>query len=153
MIQRIQTLYLFVSFIGMLMMFFFPLAEILSSEGQIYTFRFDGLHYIDHETVYIRTIPPIILLAVITAINFITIFLYKHRITQMRISFVNILLMLGYVGLIYFYVTDFSTHLQAEAVTYKIYDAFPFVAAIFSYPAIRAIGKDEALIRSIDRIR
>lgn len=153
MIQRIQTLYLFISFILMLMMYFFPLAEILSSEGQIYTFRFDGLHYIDHQSVYIQTVPTIILLSVIVAINFTTIFLYKRRITQMRISFFNILLMLGFVGLSYFYVIDFSNHLESQAVTYKLFDAFPFVSAIFSYLAIRAIGKDEALIRSIDRIR
>jgi len=153
MIQRIQTLYLFVSFILMLMMFFFPLAEILSSEGQVYTFRFDGLHYIGHQSVYIQTIPTIILLSVIVAVNFISIFLYKHRITQMRISFFNILLMLGFIGLSYFYISDFSQRLNPEAVTYKIFDAFPLVSAVFSYLAIRAIGKDEALIRSIDRIR
>ena len=153
MIQRIQTLYLFISFILMLMMYFFPLAEILSSEGQLYTFRFDGLYYIDHQSVYIQTVPTIILLSVIVAINFATIFFYKHRITQMRISFFNILLMLGFVGLSYFYVSDFSSHLEAKALTYKLFDAFPFVSAIFSYLAIRAIGKDEALIRSIDRIR
>jgi hypothetical protein len=63
------------------------------------------------------------------------------------------LLMLGYAGLVYFYVRDFSKTLDSELVTYKLFDAFPFVAAIFSYMAIRAIGKDEALIRSIDRIR
>ena len=153
MIQRIQTLYLFIVFVLMLLLFFFPLAEILSGEGQLYTFRFDGLYYEGHETVYIQTVPPIILLSVIVAINFISIFLYKHRITQMRISFINLILMLGYAGLVYFYVRDFSNTLDAEVVTYKLFDAFPFISVIFTYLAIRAIGKDEALIRSIDRIR
>jgi len=153
MIQRIQTLYLFISLILIMSLFFFPLSEILSSEGQLYTFQFDGLHYIDHETVYIQTIPPIILLSVIVAIGFVSIFLYKRRIVQMRISFFNMLLMLGYAGLSYFYITDFSKHLEAEAVNYQIVGAFPFISAIFTYLAIRAIGKDEALIRSIDRIR
>ncbi|MCF8335476.1 MAG: DUF4293 domain-containing protein [Bacteroidales bacterium] len=153
MIQRIQTLYMFIAFVLMLLLFFFPLAEILSGEGQVYTYRFDGLYYAGHETVYIRTIPPIILLSVIVGINFISIFLYKRRITQMRINFINMLLMLGYAGLVYFYVRDFSNSLDSELITYKLFDAFPFVAAIFTYLAIRAIGKDEALIRSIDRIR
>lgn len=153
MIQRIQTLYLFIAFVLMLLLFFFPLAEILSGEGQLYAFRFDGLYYAGHETVYIQTVPTIILLSVIVAITFISIFLYRRRVTQMRINFFNMLLMLGYVGLVYFYVQDFSKSLEAELVRYKVFDAFPFVAAIFSYLAIRAIGKDEALIRSIDRIR
>ncbi len=153
MIQRIQTLYLFVSFILMLMMFFFPLAELLPQGGETYTFRFDGLYYQDSTTIYYQAIPPIILLSVITLLNFITIFLYKRRIIQMRISFINILLMLGYVGLLYFYVSDFSNRLEAETVSYRIFDVFPVAAAILTYLAIRAIGKDEALIRSIDRIR
>ncbi len=153
MIQRIQTLYLFVAFVLMLMLFFFPLAEILSGEGQLYTFRFDGLYYAGHESVYIQTIPPIILLSVIVAITFISIFLYRRRITQMRINFFNMLLMLGYAGLVYFYIQEFSNTLDSELVRYKLFDAFPFLAAIFTYMAIRAIGKDEALIRSIDRIR
>ena len=153
MIQRIQTLYLFIAFVLMLLLFFFPLAEILSGEGQLYAFRFDGLYYAGHETVYIQTVPTIILLSVIVAITFISIFLYRRRVTQMRINFFNMLLMLGYVGLVYFYVQDFSKSLEAELVRYKVFDAFPFVGAIFSYLAIRAIGKDEALIRSIDRIR
>lgn len=153
MIQRIQTLYLFIAFVLMLLLFFFPLAEILSGEGQLYSFRFDGLHYAGHETVYIQTVPTIILLSVIVAITFISIFLYRRRVTQMRINFFNMLLMLGYAGLVYFYVQDFSNSLESEFVRYKLFDAFPFVAAIFTYLAIRAIGKDEALIRSIDRIR
>ncbi|MFP4620898.1 MAG: DUF4293 domain-containing protein [Bacteroidales bacterium] len=153
MIQRIQTLYLFISFVLMLLLFFFPLVEILSGEDQLYVFRFDGLYYAGHETVYIQTLPPIILLAVIVGINFVAIFLYRRRITQMRISFVNMILMLGYAGLLYFYLKNFSDTLDSEFVTYKIFDAFPFVSAVFTYMAIRAIGKDEALIRSIDRIR
>jgi hypothetical protein len=153
MIQRIQTIYLFISFVLMLALFFFPLAEILSSEEQIYAFHYDGLYYAGHDTVYIRTLPPVILLTAIVVINFISIFLYKRRIIQMRINFINLLLMLGYAGLVYFYVKDLSGHLEAEVVRYKPFDAFPFIAAVFTYLAIRAIGKDEALIRSIDRIR
>jgi hypothetical protein len=137
----------------MTLMFFFPYAEILSGEGKLYTFEFDGLHYIDSATVYIQTVPSIILLSVILAINIVTILLFKKRIIQMRVAFINLILMLGFIGLIYFYVRNFSGDLQADAVSYKVYDAFPFVSAILTYLAIRAIGKDEALVRSIDRIR
>jgi hypothetical protein len=137
----------------MLLLFFFPLAEILSGEDQMYVFRFNGLYYAGHETVYVQAVPPIILLSVIVVVNFLSIFLYKRRILQIRLNFINLLLMLGYAGLVYFYVRDFSGRLDAQVVNYKLFDAFPFVSAILTYLAIRAIGKDEALIRSIDRIR
>ena len=153
MLQRIQTIYLLISLLLMALMFFFPYAEILSGEGSLYTFEFDGLHYIESAKVYIQTVPSIILLSVILAINLVVIFLFKKRITQMRVAFINLILMLGFLGLVYFYVNNFTTDLKAEAVSYKLYDALPLLAAIFNYLAIRAIGRDEALVRSIDRIR
>ncbi|MGM0408670.1 MAG: DUF4293 family protein, partial [Bacteroidota bacterium] len=61
-------------------------------------------------------------------------------------------LMIGYLGLNYYYIQSFVSQLNG-IVSYKITVIFPFVAAILTYLAIRAIGKDEALIRSMDRIR
>ena len=153
MIQRIQTLYLLLALVLMVLMFFFPFAEILSNEGMFYTFEFDGLHYINSEEVYVQTVPTIILLAMILGVNLVSVFLFKQRIVQMRLSFVNMILMLGFIGLIYYYVRQFSGELESVAVNYELYNVLPFAAAIFTYLAIRAIGKDEALVRSIDRIR
>ena len=42
--------------------------------------------------------------------------------------------------------------MQAIA-NYSIINAFPLVSVVLSYLAIRNIGKDEAMIRSMDRIR
>ncbi|MFO8233866.1 MAG: DUF4293 domain-containing protein [Bacteroidales bacterium] len=153
MLQRIQTLYLLISLILVALLFFFPFADILSAEGKLYSFHFNGLHYAELNELYIQTIPSIILLIVILLLNIVTIFLFKKRIIQMRIAFINMLLKLGFVGLGYFYVSNFSSNLEADAVSYKLYAVMPFIAVIFSYLAIRAIGKDEALVRSIDRIR
>jgi hypothetical protein len=38
-------------------------------------------------------------------------------------------------------------------VSFNIAVVFPLIAIILDYLAIRNIGKDEALVRSIDRIR
>lgn len=70
----------------------------------------------------------------------------------MRLNSFNIILMIGYLGLNYYYIQNFSKQLDG-VVSYEITTIFPFVAAILTYLAIRAIGKDEALIRSMDRIR
>ncbi|SRR6056297_1774800 len=157
MIQRIQSLYLFIAFLLMGSLFFLPLA-IVSTESDLYTVMFDGFYKSYSETVFIQTIPLIILLVVIVALSFVSIFLYKKRIIQMRLNFINIILMLGYAGLLFFYITSFANgkfteEITSETIHYKIYAAFPFVSAVITYLAIRAIGKDEALVRSIDRIR
>lgn len=152
MIQRIQTIYLLVVTLLMASIFFYPYAELLAENGQIYIFKFNGLTFLEEDSIYSLTVPPIILLSIIVLISFLSIFFYKRRIFQMRINLINIILMMGYLGLNYYYIQSFSSQLNG-IVSYKITVVFPFVSAILTYLAIRAIGKDEALIRSMDRIR
>jgi hypothetical protein len=51
----------------------------------------------------------------------------------------------------FFFFTYYS--FSEAQISFKISILFPIVAIILDYLAIRGIGKDEALIRSIDRIR
>ena len=150
MLQRIQTIYLLIVTLLVGSMFFYPYAELLGEEKQIYVFNFNGL-FLDG-IIYHHTVTPVILLSLIVLISFCSIFLYKKRILQMRISFINLLLMLGYIGLNYYYIKSFSNQLSG-VISYTIIVVFPLVAAILIYLAIRAIGKDEALVRSLNRIR
>lgn len=152
MIQRIQSVYLLVATILMGSIFFYPYAELLANDGQIFVFNFNGLFVEGEEQLYFLTIPPVILLSITVLISFVSIFLYKKRVIQMRVNFINLMLMIGYLGLNYYYIRSFSSQLDG-VVNYKITVIFPFVAAVLTYLAIRAIGKDEALIRSMDRIR
>lgn len=152
MIQRIQSIYLLVATILLTSVFAYPYAQLLSADGQLFIFKFNGLALEHEPELYLHTVPPVILLALTTFIAFISIFLYKKRIIQMRMNSLNIFLILGYLGLNYYYIHNFSKQLEG-VVSYEITVIFPFIAAILTYLAIRAIGKDEALIRSMDRIR
>ncbi len=152
MIQRIQSIYLLVVTILMGTMFFYPLAELLSEDGQLFIYYFNGIFRDGEEALYLVTVPPIVLLTIIVGVSFISILLYKKRVLQMRLNSFNIILMIGYLGLNYYYIQNFSKQLEG-VVSYQIAGIFPFIAAILTYLAIRAIGKDEALIRSMDRIR
>jgi hypothetical protein len=152
MVQRIQTVYLLVATILISSVFAYPIAELLSSEGQLFIFNFNGLSIENEAGLYFLTIPPVILLGIIALIPLVSMFLYKKRIIQMRLNSLNIILMIGYVGLNYYYIQNFSKQLNG-VVSYQIAAIFPFIAAVLTYLAIRAIGKDEALIRSMDRIR
>ena len=133
-------------------MFFYPLAEWLSEDGQLFIYYFNGIFRDGEEALYLVTVPPIVLLTIIVGVSFISILLYKKRVLQMRLNSFNIILMIGYLGLNYYYIQNFSKQLEG-VVSYQIAGIFPFIAAILTYLAIRAIGKDEALIRSMDRIR
>lgn len=152
MIQRIQSIYLLVATILLASIFAYPIAELLGADGQLFIFKFNGLAVENEEGMYLLTIPPMILLIIMVAISFLSIFLFKKRVVQMRLNSLNIMFMLGYIGLAYYYIQNFSKQLEG-IVSYQITAIFPIVAAVLTYLAIRAIGKDEALIRSMDRIR
>lgn len=152
MIQRIQTLFLLVVAILMGSLYFFPIAQLFGEQQEIYEFYFNGLRVFGEEDLYVATWPTFVLLSVIVFIAFFSIFLFKKRVLQMRVNLFNIVLMIGYLGLNYFYIHNFHNQMNGKVV-YQLVAVFPIISVIFTYLAIRSIGKDEALIRSIDRIR
>lgn len=152
MIQRIQSIYLLVASILLATIFVFPYAELLGANDQVYIFNYNGLSILGQDNLYLLTVPPIILLVLTVLISFLSIFLFKKRILQMRLNFINLILILGYLGLNYYYIHSFSNQLNGM-VNYKITAAFPLVAVVLIFLAIKSIGKDEALIRSMDRLR
>lgn len=145
MIQRIQSLYLLGSFVLIALMFFFPLAN-LSTAEQSYQFLYRGI-----PAVYIAY-PVAVLLSVVALISLVSIFLFKKRMLQIRLTIFNMVCMFGAMGLIYYSINNQAKTLLA-ITDYSIVNAFPLVALVLSYLALRNIGKDEAMIRSMDRIR
>ena len=147
MIQRIQTIYLLLTTILLCFLFGIPYADI-NSDGQLYTFSIKGIT--QNGTLIENGLSIAIFIAILVILHFIVIFKYKKRLQQVRMLIFSIFLMLGLVGLFFFFV---HYSFDNEEVSYKMAMVFPIVAIILDYLAIRAIGKDEALIRSIDRIR
>ena len=154
MIQRIQTVYLLIAEILIGALFFVPFAEIAGKEGSIYRFDIKGIYLegVQKSEIIYSSLPLVLLWAVSLILILVTIFLYKNRVLQMRISTINIFILLGLGGLIFYYVRS-GAKLLMGVYSLTIYLVFPVIAAILIYLAIRAISKDELLVRSIDRIR
>ncbi len=155
MIQRIQTVYLLLATIAMSLTLFLPLATIWQGGNEIIIKAWfaDG-------TVGFKAPLPLylgIILSVATALPFVTIFLYKKRMTQIRLCVSEIVLLLGSVAFIALYcyrMCDVLAELMQELnFTLGFASLMPFVAIIFVVLAIRGIARDEALVRSLDRIR
>ena len=147
MIQRIQTVYLLISALLVGLLFLLPFAEIVK-DGAVYLFNFKGI--VLDGVLKENGASLSILIGIIMALHGVAVLSYKNRIRQMRLTVFAVLLMLGLVGM-FFYFTYYS--FSGAQVSFKIGILFPVIAIILDYLAIRAIGKDEALIRSIDRIR
>jgi EamA domain-containing membrane protein RarD len=86
---------------------------------------------------------------VIPIITFVSIFLFKNRSLQIRISYIGIILIVAYY-------TSFILNLFiSETGTYKINISaiFLFISLILFLLSIRAIKKDENLVKSLNRLR
>lgn len=152
MIQRIQTLYLLLSLILMGLMGWLPFGELLVSD-QVYNFTVNGIvNNVTGEKMQ-SGIAIMFLIGIVCIVQIAVIFGYKKRIRQMRMATFNIMLMLGVVGICYYFINASLKEFDDVTKSYNLTMIFPVIAAILNYLAIRSIGKDEALVRSIDRIR
>ncbi len=147
MIQRIQSLYIVISAVLIGFLFSLTFAEIVHN-GESLVFNIKG---ISKGTQLVDSgLPIAVFIGLILLLHVVTIFLYKKRILQIRVLIFTILLLLGLFGMFYFF-TYYSY--QSAEISFKLPVVFPIIAIILDYLAIRNIGKDEALVRSIDRIR
>ena len=147
MIQRIQTIYILISGLLVASLSKVKLADI-SVKGDLLKLTAKGISR--GEELVFNGLPLLIFIGIITLLHVAAIFLYKKRILQIRILIFNIILLLGLFGL-FFYFT-YSGFDEAKAA-FKLPVAFPIVAIVLDWLAIRSIGKDEALVRSLNRIR
>jgi glucan phosphoethanolaminetransferase (alkaline phosphatase superfamily) len=92
----------------------------------------------------------VIFLVLIILVHVFVMFKYKKRILQIRILIFLIILLIGFTGVLFYFA---HAGFSEETVSFRIPMAMPVVAAILDYIAIRYIGKDEALVRSLNRIR
>ena len=155
MIQRIQSVYLFLALLCMVMLIFFPVADFFTIREHVYELRFNGLIPSESypEEFMAGTWPLTALIITIIVILVADIFLFKNRMLQMRLTVYNIVLMFGLLGMIYYYMTQLTD--VVNALTYTIYPTvlMPLISAILLMLAFRGIRKDELLIRSLNRIR
>jgi peptidoglycan/LPS O-acetylase OafA/YrhL len=158
MIQRIQSVYLLLAIAIGISMFFLPFASITSGAS---VGSFKVLHLLDisvYENDIIKTSTGIYLPAILTTV-FITIalvivFSYKNRKMQIMMCKLNMLLLALLIALI-FYQVDMLSY-GSDAITKPIYHAgtyLPVIALILLYMSLKAIIKDDALIKSADRLR
>jgi hypothetical protein len=151
MIQRIQTVYLFLVVVLGTLLCFFP-----SMQFQIDAVdTFVNLSVFDKWPIAVMTIASPVL-------AFVTIFLFKHRLLQSRINIMNVIICLGYYAILALYTAyivkghetiDGYDNLLGAAWYPTVWASIPLVNLILLMMATRRILKDEALVRAADRLR
>lgn len=133
MIQRIQTIYLFLAALLSGLSLALPLPYALSGATALELNDF---------------LPTAILSGLVAAICLAAIFLFRNRLLQISISRIALLLGLAviFTGIYFALQTDGQDLPQVGA-------AFPLLQIVFTVLGIRGIRADESLVRSMDRLR
>ena len=135
MLQRIQTVYLFLA--------------ALVSAGLIFVFE---LWRENGEAVYAQEVPSVLgLFALSALISLVTIFLFKNRKLQFVLGRINILLNFVLLGLFVYWSLNISGESQISEKGIGM--MIPIVSIVLLVMANKAIKKDEDLVKSVDRLR
>ena len=157
MLQRIQTLYLMAVTLLMVVTLIFPLVFIAVDGQQVNLSAFaisDAEGVLSHASAWLGGV-----LALATLLPFVTVFLYKNRPLQIRLCGVACVLLIGAVALVgaFTYVvcnnifTEFD--ITWSNIVFRFGVLMPIVSVVLTVLAMRAILRDELLVRSLDRIR
>jgi uncharacterized membrane protein len=82
---------------------------------------------------------------------FVTIFLFHKRVWQIRLTAFSSILLIGYYAVLAAFVMMSVPAEVSLSLNWTV--CLPFVSLILNWLAIRAIGKDEMLVKAYDRLR
>jgi hypothetical protein len=141
MIQRIQTLWLFISTICASLYVFLPIYKgvTLFNIPRIISVR---------ENLFLYSV-----CAILITICLVSIFQFKKRKIQKRLVLLNILLSLSVFISQYFLVEFFKPVLEIVQGDWQIVAILPLFILLFHVFAYRGITADEKLLSSADRMR
>ena len=156
MIQRVQTLYLIAASLVVSSLLWIPMVSFTGGEieyelNSFGLFANTALGELVLSTTYMGVMNLLVIL-----LPLLIVFLYKNRILQIRLCYVSWVFMFGlqlFVGYYLYLVNTSIGDLEVSNIRYMVSAAMPLIGAIFIYFAYRGIIKDEALVRSLDRLR
>lgn len=160
MLQRIQSVFMFVVVISGILLFFPPLATYFSELGYFKFFLY-GVQDLVHDPFGETTeklfsvwfsLPLFLIQLVIVLLAIFTLFKFKKRPMQLRLNQLNIFLNVILVGGIFFFSTMVENKVGAKP-DFGIGTILPLISIIMLFLANNFIRKDEKLIRSADRLR
>lgn len=147
MIQRIQSIYLLLAALSGFGLFASPFATTSSSVDTSNLFADSTYNVQDN-------IGLLVLFAVAGALALAAIFLYNNRPNQLKLAqFAIVANVVGLALAVILFWQDGLIGNNEVAVNDGIGAYLPFGFLLFGILALRAIGKDEKLVKSMDRLR
>lgn len=146
MIQRVQSLWLFLAAMLNGLLFLFPL----------YRFNMPGLMYSPWQYEGVKNYMPLfIVAAIITLLPLVTIFFYQDRKRQKGMVWLCIIGVIAFIALAMMRIANLKNGSPPVGNFEYVLPGLlvPIAAAVLEFLALRGIQKDEKLVRSMDRLR
>lgn len=156
MIQRVQSVYLLLITVMMSFLLVWSYADVTLADGQILTFRTHKIEYnigLENVSTYKVTIPVFALVMITGLLSFLNIFLFQHRIIQLRLCLLNSALLVFMVILMLIYYLNVGRSLHVSHHAFRFPAILPLVSFVMNVMAYRNIQRDEMIVKSYDRIR
>ncbi len=160
MLQRIQTVFMFLAVVAGVLTFMFPFASFQSGSIDffIYLMNLENIGSLSEnvsETKFFgewMIIPLSVLQILFLILIFINIMQFKKRSLQIRLNRLAIAINLFVIaGFIWSIVN--LTQMFGDLISYGIATVFPVIGIVFIFLANHNIKKDEKLIRAANRLR
>ncbi len=150
MIQRIQTIFLFLVVVLLAGLNFFPYWQSKAGDMTLFSYGFEQIIGGKPVLEYGLYISVSILSGLGALVAFIEIFMFKNRVLQMLLSVVNSFIMMISIGLMAYLIFELQRTVPGKFAP----GSFMLALAMFmNILARRFIQKDENLVRSVDRLR
>lgn len=152
MIQRIQSIYLLLATLALVLSLCVPAGYFANGEGSI-TGIFKPLGVTASDGTFISTWGLFALSLLSALIQVCTIFLFRNRVLQMRMSVFSMCVIAGYYIAFFVFVSVLKGRLPDTTFQVGWSLCLPVISIILTWLAFRAIRHDEELVKATDRIR
>ena len=157
MIQRKQSIFLLLAALCGVLTFFFPIETFTQAE-RAFVFSTSGLFQGDGTPIVDAApkLPYSVLFAFFSTVLLACIFLFKDRKRQLLIVRTANLLLIGVTVFLFITSNSVRAYLEQGGRVNSQFGAaavLPLAMIVFTFLAERGIRKDEALVRSADRLR
>ena len=152
MIQRVQSVWLFLASLTLFLLLILPVVTTATSTGEVWLQVggiYEKVNNITQKTISYSALFGGTILAGIVSLA--AIFLFNNRALQKRIILLTIFLIVILIAALINYALNIPGGIVGA--TFNVGAYLPVLSVIFCALAFRGIRKDEQLIRSADRLR
>lgn len=155
MLQRVQSIYLLLASLALLALFLFPLVHNVYVDGKPISIMVTGVYQdvngqLTHTQFFVALT---VATAFVALIPLIIIFLYRNRKQQIALCYSAILVIIGYSFWMSQMAKKVMGEIQIDTHNWGIGLFLSSISLLLIIFAIKAIQRDEKLVKSADRLR